>query len=95
MSLQSTEFKLNSKLQNQEQKVRFSQIESELKKEIQPLNEKLNSISKILDYLENAILNNLDLSEVKQEIKSKNEDLYSELNIENSTSLEAIKQKVL
>nr|MDD3719872.1 hypothetical protein [Candidatus Gracilibacteria bacterium] len=90
--LTGSEYKLDGKLNNYEIEKQFKEINKKTEEELKPLNEIISSVQKILDYLEKAILNKVDIKEVKETIKKSNLSLYNELNLENITSLEQIKQ---
>jgi len=62
-----------------------------LENTLNPINEKLNSLSSILDYLEMAISKNIDLKDIKETIKKTDINLYNEYNIENLNSPNDIK----
>ena len=52
---------------------------------------KLDSLTAIMEYIDDAIANNVEVGVVKQAIKLQNVDLYNELNLDSLTSLEQIK----
>ena len=91
LSLVGSDYKLDSKLQNNSQKNAIQEVETNLKNDLKPINETLNTISSVIDYLDKAILNNIELKDIKENIKNTNIGLYTELNIENLNSPSDIK----
>ncbi|MDD3145618.1 MAG: hypothetical protein PHV23_05955 [Candidatus Gracilibacteria bacterium] len=91
LSLVGSDYKLDSKLQNNNQKNAIQEVETNLKNDLKPINEVLNTVSSVLDYLDKAISNNTELKDVKENIKNTNISLYTELNIENINSISDIK----
>lgn len=91
LSLVGSDYKLDSKLQNNNQKNAIQEVETNLKNDLKPINETLNTISSVIDYLDKAILNNVELKDIKENIKNTNIGLYTELNIENLNSSSDIK----
>jgi len=91
LSLVGSDYKLDSKLQNSNQKNAIKEVETNLKNDLKPINETLNTISSVIDYLDKALSNNLELKDIKENIKNTNISLYTELNIENLNSVSDIK----
>jgi len=82
---------LKSNLENNQNLEANQKIDSDLENTLKPINEKLNSLSSILDYLETAISKNIDLKDIKETIKKTDLNLYNEYNIENLNSPSDIK----
>ncbi|MDD2871852.1 MAG: hypothetical protein PHS49_07730 [Candidatus Gracilibacteria bacterium] len=95
LSLSDSEYKLDSKLDNSEEITQINEVENKFKKELKALNEDLNTISGIIDFIDQSIANKENLENVKQEIKSQNNVLFDELNIDNMGSLEEIKDSIV
>ncbi|NVP18050.1 hypothetical protein HUU51_05015 [Candidatus Gracilibacteria bacterium] len=84
-------YQLKSNLDNKQNIEANQKIDADLENTLKPINEKLNTLSSILDYLENAILKNIDLKDIKEAIKKTDINLYNEYNIENLNSPNDIK----
>lgn len=69
----------------------ISSIEEDFKKEMEVINRELDTLIAIMEYVDDAITNNVELSVVKQTIKSQNVNLYNEMNLDSLTSLEQVK----
>ncbi len=95
LSLNDSEYKIGSKLDINTNLQSVVEVENNTKKELKALNEELNTISGIIDFIDQAIANEENLEDVKQEIKSQNNELYNELNIDNMGSLEEIKDSIV
>jgi len=91
LSLVGSDYKLDSKLNNNRQLNVISFLEKKLQNDLKPINETLNTISSVIDYLDKAISNNLELKDIKENIKNTNINLYNELGIENLNSISDIK----
>ncbi|MDP2090687.1 MAG: hypothetical protein Q8K30_03740 [Candidatus Gracilibacteria bacterium] len=91
VGLSDSEYKINSDLGNESVIKDIQNKKQDFSKFMKGLNEELNSLSSIIEYIDNAIYNNIDIDEVKNNIKSSNNDLFNELNIDNIGSLEEIK----
>jgi len=59
--------------------MKLEALSNQNKKELVPLNESLNDISKILDFMKNAKNQGNDFSEIKKQIQIQNSELYTEL----------------
>lgn len=94
LSLDGSDYKIDASLDNSEELEEIKEVESDMKRELKPINDVLNSVSNILRYVENAISSNIDLDEVKNAIRENNLDLYNELNIDWANSLIEIKQNL-
>jgi len=91
LSLQNSDYKINAGIDNLDEKIRFDEIEKNTKEKLNPINEELNSISKILKYVDQSIIQWKKIEEVKDDIKRLDLDLYNELNIDSADSLQSIK----
>lgn len=91
LSSKDSPYQLKSNLDNKQNIEANQKIDADLENTLKPINEKLNTLSSILDYLENAILKNIDLKDIKEAIKKTDINLYNEYNIENLNSPNDIK----
>jgi len=91
LSSKDSPYKLKSNLENNKNLEANQKIDTDLENTLKPINEKLNSLSSILDYLEAAISKNIDLKDIKETIKKTDLNLYNEYNIENLNSPSDIK----
>jgi len=91
LSLWNSDYKIKSILENEDNLRKNDEIDKTLANNLKPINETLNTISSILEYLDKAILNKIELKDIKENIKNTNIVLYNELNIENLNSPNDIK----
>ena len=91
LSSKDSPYQLKSNLDNKQNIELNQKIDTDLENTLNPINEKLNSLSSILDYLEMAISKNIDLKDIKETIKKTDINLYNEYNIENLNSPNDIK----
>lgn len=91
ISVQWSKYKINANVEDDKSLERINKAEKNLKEKIEPLQNKLNTVKMLQDFVEKAILENWELEEVKKEIKENIDiDLYTELNIDNANSLQDI-----
>ncbi len=91
LSSKDSSYKLKSNLDNKQNIEANQKIDTDLENTLKPINEKLNTLSSILSYLETAILKNIDLKDIKETIKKTDINLYNQYNIENLNSPSDIK----
>ena len=80
------DFSLKSEL-NPDNEKKLGEVNSRVSEDLEPLNESLNLVNKILEYLRKAEQNGEDFEEVKMMIKTKNPDFYADEWLDNITSL--------
>ena len=69
-------------------------IKEKFEIKIDSINKEIKSLLSILDFIENAKLNNKELVELKKQIKINNSELYNELNLDNYTTYDDIKREL-
>ena len=89
--MDGSDYKIESKLSNQKEINQMKETDNRYKNDLNKLNEELNILSSIMDYIDDAIANNVEVGVVKQTIKSQNVDLYNEMNLDSITNLGEIK----
>ena len=87
-------YKLESKIPITPEK-QIKDFEDKISSENKKINEELNSLTSILDFIEQSITENLDIVIVKEKIKSINIELYNELWIDNANDLQSIKSSIV
>ena len=94
LSLNWSDYKLDADIGNRDERREFDEVEKEIQTEAEPINKELNSISKIITYLQEAIDKALSLNDVKNEIANQIPfELYNEIGVENATSIQEIKSR--
>lgn len=92
ISIQWNDYKFDATLQNEDELEELDYLEWDLKSQLKPLNALIVSALNIIGYIDDAILKNIDIKEIKDTIKSEFPELYSELHLENIDSLAQLKQ---
>jgi hypothetical protein len=70
---------LKSTLENDNSQAEANRIEKELKEQTEPVNKNIQILERIQAHLETAIIENTDLQEAKENIKTFAPELYTEL----------------
>ncbi len=94
LSLKWSNYKLESNLDNAEVINDLDEKQNELNWILSPINEKLNALKNLLDYITKALFNWIEITEVKEYIKLNNTSLYNKLNLWQTSSIIDIKTKV-
>ena len=102
LSMEGSDYQLESKLETKKDILDVMEIEKNTKGKLTPFNEKLNTIHSLKNYVKEAIVKEaivkeaivkeVDVDKVKQVIKQNNPELYNELKLDLTTSLEQIIQ---
>jgi len=100
--MEGSDYQLESKLETKKDILDVMEIEKNTKGKLTPFNEKLNTIHSLKNYVKEAIVKEaivkeaivkeVDVDKVKQVIKQNNPELYNELKLDLTTSLEQIIQ---
>ena len=91
LSLNDSDYKLDSPLKNEEVENEINDKKEEFTDFMEWKNEELNTLSSMMDYIDTAITNNLEITVVKEELKDKNNDVYNELHLDWCNDLQEIK----
>ncbi|MDR1397690.1 MAG: hypothetical protein LBJ14_08165 [Desulfarculales bacterium] len=70
---------MKSTLENDNSQAEANRIEKELKEQTEPVNKNIQILERIQAHLETAIIENTDLQEAKENIKTFAPELYTEL----------------
>ncbi|MDD2871788.1 MAG: hypothetical protein PHS49_07410 [Candidatus Gracilibacteria bacterium] len=91
ISLSDSQYRLNSNLQNDEVVQEINDKKQEFSKFMEGLNSELNTLSSLLEMIDQAIYDNLDINEAKQQIKTTNPDTYTKYNLDSYSNLTDMK----
>jgi len=94
LSINGSDYKLEASIDNQDEINQILEIDNRFKSDINELNTELSSLSSIINYIDEANANKLSIDEIKQTIKTKNNSLYNELNLDSLTNISEIKLKI-
>jgi hypothetical protein len=89
LSLQGSDYEMQSPV-NPQNELNLKTINEETTKELKPLNEYLNNLSSILDFVQIAKESKLEFDDFKKQLKSENSILYNELGLENKNSYDEV-----
>jgi len=91
LSLANSKFKLNSSLDNDQQvQAEAEKITTTAKEQLEPLTNTLKQLEAIKNYLEQALNQNTDIKEVKENVKIFSPELYAKLWIESTNSIQNV-----
>jgi len=94
LSLEWSKYDLNASFDNSNEIKEINIVENELQKETESINNILKSISILLKYVNQAITDGIELSDIKSTLKLNNSELYNELGMDSISSISDIKQKL-
>lgn len=89
LSLQGSDYEIQSDI-NPKNELELRQINQETNQELKPLNEYLDNLSSILDFVEKAKETNIKFNDFKEQLKNENSILYNELGLENKNSYDEV-----
>ena len=87
LGVEGSDFKLKSEL-NSDNEEKLREVNTQVNEILEPINDSLNIVSWILDFIQKAKDTWADFDEAKQQIKSENPNLYSELWLESKNSFD-------
>lgn len=89
LSLQGSDYEIQSDI-NPKNEFELRQINQETNQELKPLNEYLDNLSSILDFVEKAKETNIKFNDFKEQLKNENSILYNVLGLENKNSYDEV-----
>lgn len=89
LSLQGSDYEIQSDI-NPKNELELRQINQETNQELKPLNEYLDNLSSILNFVEKAKETNIKFNDFKEQLKNENSILYNELGLENKNSYDEV-----
>lgn len=89
LSLQGSDYEIQSDI-NPKNELELRQINQETNQELKPLNEYLDNLFSILNFVEKAKETNIKFNDFKEQLKNENSILYNELGLENKNSYDEV-----